>query len=474
MSRKVMSKVVLFIALGALLGGCAATLAKSEPSASPVTDYGLRSANVDYLTASAAHPMGLPQAAKPGDCYARAVVPAQYDAVTEQVLKKQAGTRIEIVPAEFQDVEERILVRPAGTRLEAIPPVYEEVEEQILVRQATTRVEPVPATYRTVTESILVRPAYTIWKRSSELTAAERSQQAVDPGAGDILCLVQMPDEFKTVTSEVLVTPATTREVTVPAEYTTVKKTVVKAPATTREIEVPAKYKTVTIRKVVAPERQITTATPASTTRSPGRSSARPPPPSGAKCSAITTRPRPRCPPFSGRCARPGSIPGRQTGRVDDPKTMSSVRSFQVARGLPVDNDRYINMATVRALGVTPNQAAGGGRQGEPVSLRRPIRGDRSSKRHMPGALALAAWPCSRDWLCQPRAVDRVAEPQHPLRLRSARRLLHPQPRRGSAGRRDHRSREGAGRELVGPASSRRRAAETDTSVAAMPQPPSA
>ena len=263
MSRKAMSSVVVFIALGALLGGCAATIATPPPSASPVTDYGLRSANVDYLTASAAHPMGLPQAARPGDCYARAVVPAQYETVTEQVLKKEAGTRIEIVPAEFQDVEERILVRPAGKALEAIPPVYEEVEEQILVRPATTRVEAVPATYRTVTETILVRPAYTIWKRSSELTAAERSQQAVDPGAGDILCLVQVPDEFKTVTSEVLVTPATTREVAVPAEYTTVKKTVVKAPATTREVEVTAEYKTVKVRKLVTAERQITTPTPA-------------------------------------------------------------------------------------------------------------------------------------------------------------------------------------------------------------------
>jgi hypothetical protein len=51
MSRNVMSKVVLF--------------------------------NVDAVTASAAHPMGPPQAAKPGDCFARAVVLAQYDAVTE-------------------------------------------------------------------------------------------------------------------------------------------------------------------------------------------------------------------------------------------------------------------------------------------------------------------------------------------------------------------------------------------------------
>ena len=50
---------------------------------------------------------------------------------------------------------------------------------------------------------------------------------------------------------------------------------------------------------------------------------------------------------------RAGFDPGRDDGKVD-PKTMSAVRAFQQARGLPVDGDRYINMATVKALGVTP------------------------------------------------------------------------------------------------------------------------
>ena len=353
MRRKVGFTVAHFIALAALLGGCAATLATPEPAASPVTDYGLRAANVDYLTASAAEPMGLPPEAKPGQCFARVVVPAQYEQVTEQVLKKEAASRIEVAPAQFQDVEERILVRPASTRLEAVPPVFEEMEEQVLVRPATTRVEPVPATYRTVSERILVRSAYTVWKRSSELTAAERAQQAIEPGAGDILCLVEVPAEYKTVTSEVLVTPATTREVPVPAEYATVKKTVLKTPATTREIEVPAEYKTVMVRRMVAPERQTTVQIPAeydtvsrqvlkSTATTEWRevlcdNNATP-----ATLSAIQQALR-----------QAGFDPGRHDGRVD-PKTMSSVREFQMARGLPVDNDRYINMATVRSLGVMP------------------------------------------------------------------------------------------------------------------------
>jgi hypothetical protein len=353
MGRKVMSTISRLVAFGALLGGCAATLGAPEPAASPVTDYGLRAANVDYLTASAAEPMGLPQEARPGQCYARVVVPARYEPVTETVLKKEASSRIEIVPAEFQDVEERVLVRPATTRLEAVPPVFEEVEEQVLVRPATTRIEPVPATYRTVTENVLVRSAYTVWKRSSELTPAERAQQAIDPGAGDILCLVEVPAEYKTVTSEVLVTPATTREIPVPAEYTTVKKTVLKTPATTREIAVPAEYRTVMVRRMVAPERQVTIQIPAeyeTVTKQTLRSTATTEwrevlcdnNATPATLSAIQQALR-----------KAGFDPGREDGRVD-PKMMDSVRAFQMARGLPVDSDRYINIQTVKSLGVMP------------------------------------------------------------------------------------------------------------------------
>jgi len=354
MNPKVMSAIISFVLLGALSSGCATTPAMTDaPAASVDTSYGLRAANVDYLTTSAAAPMGLPPGAKPGECYVRAVVPAQYETVTERPLKKAASTRIEVTPAQFQDVEERVLVRPASTRLEAVPPVFEDVEEQMLVRPATTRLEPVPATYRTVTERILVRPAYTVWKRSSELTATERAQQAVDPGAGDILCLVQVADEYKTVTSEVLATPATTREIPVPAESTTVKKTVLKTPATTRTVEVPAEYKTVMVRKVVAPERSTAVEIPAvydTVTRQVVKSAANTEwrevlCDNNATPATLTA--------VQQSLRKAGFDPGRDDGKVD-PKMMTSVRAFQQAKGLPVDGDRYINMATVKALGVTP------------------------------------------------------------------------------------------------------------------------
>ena len=50
---------------------------------------------------------------------------------------------------------------------------------------------------------------------------------------------------------------------------------------------------------------------------------------------------------------RAGFDPGREDGRVDE-RTMNAVRAFQQAKSLPVDSERYINMATVKALAATP------------------------------------------------------------------------------------------------------------------------
>jgi hypothetical protein len=315
--------------------------------------YGLRSANVDYLAPAGAAPMGLPPNAKPGDCYIQAVVPAQQEAVKERVLKKAAATRIEVVPAQLQEVEERVMVRPATKRLEVVPATFEDTEEQVMVRPASKRLESVPATYKTETEQVLVRAAYTVWKRSSELTAAERAQQTVDLTAGDILCLVEVPAEYATITRQVIDTPAATREVEVPAEWAKVKKSVIKTPATTREIDVPAEYQTMKIMKVTAVAREVKTEIPAEWEEVTKQVVKAPATTEWREILCDTNATPETIVALQQALKRAGFDPGRVDGRVDN-RTMDAVRAFQQAKNLPVDTARYINIATVKALGVTP------------------------------------------------------------------------------------------------------------------------
>jgi hypothetical protein len=191
-----------------------------------------------------------PPNAQPGHCYARVLIPANYENTSETVLKKQASFRYDVTAPEYEWIEEQVLAKEASTRLEVIPATYKEVTEQVLVKPETTRLVQVPAQYETVTESILDKPAHTIWKRGSGPIDGAL-QTNVDQSTGEVVCLVEVPATYKTVSKTVLKSEARTDEVVVPAVYKTVTRRVVDTPASTREVTIPAVYKTVKKQRLV-------------------------------------------------------------------------------------------------------------------------------------------------------------------------------------------------------------------------------
>ena len=197
----------------------------------------------------------LPPNAKPGECYARVLVPEQYQATTQRVLKREGGEQIEVVPAKFETVEEQIVVKEASSILEVVPASFETVEEQVVIKPAETRLEAVPAEYETTAEQVLIKPGYTTWK------LGRGPIEKIDASTGEIMCLVEVPPEYATVEKTVLRTPATVRSVETPAEVITVTKEVMVEPPTTRTTEVPAEYEPVTVQRLVEPAREVRTKT---------------------------------------------------------------------------------------------------------------------------------------------------------------------------------------------------------------------
>ena len=358
---------------------------------------GLRSANVDYVAVGTAD-ADLPPAANPGECFVKVaypavyensnervlvkaassrveVTPARYDAATERVLVKPATKRLEVVPATFETVTEKVQVRPATKQLEVIPATFETVTERVLIRAEGKRMEEVPAVMGTETQQILVKPAYNVWKRSSELSIIERVARGIAADAGDVLCLVEMPAEYRqesrsvvktpasaretvipaeyaNVTKTVQRTPPTTRETELPAEYSAITKTVQRTPATTREIEIAAEYSTVSTQRLSAPATTRSIEIPAeysTTSKSVLKSAARA---EWRQVVCETNSTPARLGTIQAALTKAGHNAGRADGVVDA-ATMNAVRAFQRARNLPVDNDRYINVATVRALGLS-------------------------------------------------------------------------------------------------------------------------
>lgn len=186
--------------------------------------------------------------AKVGECYARVVSAPVFAGRTEQQLAKVASERIEIIPARFEMAEERVLVKPAGKKIvEIIPASYETIEEPVLLKPASETVDEVPAVFKIEEDTQLVKPATTMWKKGNGPI------EKIDGLTGEIMCLVSVPAEYRTVKRKVLVSPAQTRRIPVPAVYGTVQRQVLLKPAEVREVETPAEYKTIRTQLLVTP-----------------------------------------------------------------------------------------------------------------------------------------------------------------------------------------------------------------------------
>jgi len=99
-----------------------------------------------------------------GNCVRSIPVPAEYETVIEQVLVKEASTRLEIIPPTYENLSEQILIKAAYTPVQRpYPAQYETATEQVLVSEASTRIERKPARYKSESEQIEIAPASTKW-----------------------------------------------------------------------------------------------------------------------------------------------------------------------------------------------------------------------------------------------------------------------------------------------------------------------
>lgn len=211
--------------------------------------------------------------AEPGECYAQVVQPAVYREVEERVLVEEAGQREVVVPARYKLVTERELIEPERTYEVPVGATYRTVVEEEIVEPARERVVDVPARYETRTRQVLVEEAYTTWKRGVNPIAYGGTEGGVGPdgrllqtakhSAGDVMCLVEVPAKYETVTERVMVSPPTTRVEVIPAKTRRVTRRVIDRPAGTRLVTEPARYQEITREVVDRPEEVRLVPTPA-------------------------------------------------------------------------------------------------------------------------------------------------------------------------------------------------------------------
>lgn len=188
-----------------------------------------------------------PADAKPGECYAKVLLPAVYQTAPATFVSQPSSSEIKEIPAEYKDVEKRVLIEEESFELEVVPATYELQKIRVLVTPERKIKRATPAQFKTVSEKVLISPARTEWKKG------RGAHEKIDEATGEIMCLVEIPAEYQTVEKTVMITPAAVSEDVIPAEYKLMEKRVMKTPPTTRKKVIPAKYENITVRELVRP-----------------------------------------------------------------------------------------------------------------------------------------------------------------------------------------------------------------------------
>lgn len=245
--------------------------------------------------------------AKPGECYAKVITPAQFSTHSEEVVVQEASERIETIEAQYETIEQRIVTQDASQLITATASAFVKETEKVEVHAAesnwTSRVgnRVIPASpdaveqivrsgvdidsvepgscyfeyyndaqYKVEVQRVMTKEAtQTISIAPAEFNTVEE-QVIVKEASSEV---VDVPAIYRTQTESVLVEPARSvwREdcgvvervdnatgevmclVEVPARYETLTKTVLDTPATTKTISIPAVYETIKVQRLVRP-----------------------------------------------------------------------------------------------------------------------------------------------------------------------------------------------------------------------------
>ncbi|MCF6293572.1 MAG: peptidoglycan-binding protein [Robiginitomaculum sp.] len=250
------------------------TTLRTEVSSSSSSSYASSNASYDSIAASA----GYPPNARAGQCFSRILIPEITETTTEQVIDQPMSTELRIIGATYEFVQEQILIKEESVRYVVIPAEYETITEQVLVQAELREVIVIPAVYEEITEEILVRPAYTTWKPGEGLIGGGGYRTGSDgriygpdgqlvttmiQPTGEILCKVEVPPKYKTITRTRLVTAETTEVNIIPARYDMITKQVISHAPRVEEIIIPAEYSMVQVRQEVTPAYEETITIPA-------------------------------------------------------------------------------------------------------------------------------------------------------------------------------------------------------------------
>jgi len=185
-----------------------------------------------------------PPNAKPGECYAKVLIPAQYETKTEKKLLQDRVEKISVTDPKLKEVQYKILDKAESFKYVFKPATYKCVMNKVMVEPEKVTYKVVPATFKIKEEKVLVSPAHQVWKKGTGPITK------LDNNTGEIMCLVEVPAQYKTVKTKVVDQPAHVEKIVKPAVYKNFKAQVVDKEASYEKVVIPAKYKAITVKEL--------------------------------------------------------------------------------------------------------------------------------------------------------------------------------------------------------------------------------
>jgi peptidoglycan hydrolase-like protein with peptidoglycan-binding domain len=309
----------------------------------------LAAVGLSALTAGQAHAQsfagGPPASARPGECYARIIRPAEYDAVPETVVTREGYDEMVASKPEFTAHDTQVVIKENGVRYEVRQPTWTTITETLVVKPAYDKLSITPAKFETRTETVTVGQPRMVWKKGANLSSVKK----VDAKSGEVYCLVEEPAETQTFTRRVMVAPEQVQRVTVPAEIKTYTRQVMSDRGGVREIETPAQYKTMTVLELTRPA-ETSTRSIAPETRTIERLDLRKPERQDwvqvlCETNATVDRVVKLQTALMARGYYRGPIDG-----ISGPATQKAVDAFEKANGIPHTGN--VSMETLQRLGI--------------------------------------------------------------------------------------------------------------------------
>lgn len=315
------------------------TVVQSASAGYASTDYYAGASNIG--AAATIPPM--PQTARPGECYALVRTPEQYRTLQRDYVARPGYDGVQVTPARYRSALQDYVTQEGYERLEVIPATFKTVTEQVEVTPPSTRYLASEPAYETVTEKVLEKPATQIWKRG------RGPIQKLDNSTGEVMCLVEEPAVYRTVTRKVLKTQPLMREVQVPGEYRTVTRRVIDQPAQVRRVAIAEQHATVQVQKLVVPAAYQTLRVPDQMASYSMRELAAPATLEWRAVLCETNIKDSTVRRVQDALRSAGFDPGPSDGRAGA-RTLDALNAYQRSKGLP--EDRYMNLQTLQALGV--------------------------------------------------------------------------------------------------------------------------